>query len=47
MKSGETVVYKAQHAAASVENGFYAQARAPFLLEPVFLAAGDSWACPI
>ena len=44
MKSGETIVYKAQHASASVENDFYARVRAPFLLEPVFLAEGDSWA---
>lgn len=42
--NGRRVVYKAQRAAASVENAFYEAVKAPFLLEPLFLAQGEGWA---
>lgn len=47
MADGRSMVYKAQHAAASVENRFYAKACAPFLLQPVFSAQEDGWAALI
>lgn len=44
LEDGRSVIYKAQHAAASVENLFYSRVRAPFLLKPVFSEEGEGWA---
>ena len=44
LEDGRSVIYKAQHAAASVENLFYSRVRAPVLLKPVFSEEGEGWA---
>ncbi len=44
LADGRRLVYKAQRAAASVENEFYSRVTADFLLKPVFSEQGEGWA---